>query len=76
MNHRPHQGNVRRDVRIFILFDAGESSHKQIASQVTCEGMHCTTQTVRDALKRRERYRMFYDKQISRFLPVSHTVQE
>lgn len=68
---RPHQGNVRRDIKIFILFDSGQFSQKQIASLVATEGFHCTKHTVYDALKRRERYALFYEQQISDFLRFS-----
>lgn len=73
---RPHQGNVTRDIKIFILWDTGEHSQKEIASLITMQGYRCSSQTVRDALKRRERYAMFYVSQISRFLPNSHTTEK
>ena len=73
---RPHQGNVRRDLKIFVLHDSGLYSQKQIASLIVCEGFSCSSQTVRDALKRRGRYQMFYNEQFSRFLTDSHTVKK
>jgi hypothetical protein len=73
---RPHQGNVKRDLKIFDLFDSGEYSQKQIATLVEMQGFRCSKQTVRDALKRRDRYQMFYARLISRFFPLSHTVKD
>lgn len=71
MNQRPHQGNVRRDMTIFALYDSGLYSYKEIASRVTCEGFHCTHRTVYDALKRRIRYQKFYVEISSAFLGFS-----
>lgn len=67
---RPHQGNVTRDIKIFILWDTGEHSHKEIASLITMQGYRCSSQTVRDALKRRKRYAMFYQQAAAYFSGV------
>ena len=64
---RPHQGNIKRDVKIFVLYDSGEHSPKEIAALITMQGYHCTTKIVRHALKRRERYPGFYVETLRHF---------
>ena len=60
MKGRPHIGNTKRNLRIFQLYDTGEYSLKEIASQITANGWHCTVDVVEYALKQRSYYQKHY----------------
>jgi hypothetical protein len=63
MKHRPHQGKLRRNFHIFRLYDSGEYSPQEIASQITAMGYRCTRGVVRYVLRSRQHYREFYAEQ-------------
>lgn len=64
----PHVGNLKRNAKIFELYDSGNASLKEIATQITCMGWHCTVEIVRYAI----RQRLFYEKHFQRFPTVSN----
>jgi hypothetical protein len=71
MKHRPHQGKLRRNFHIFRLYDSGEYSPQEIASQITASGWHCTPPIVSRVIKDRLWHEQFHAKHFRKDLQVN-----
>ena len=60
MKYGPHIGNTKRNIKIFALYDTGEYSLKEIATQITLTGRHCTEKIVSHVIRERAIYQKFY----------------
>lgn len=63
---KPHIGNLRRDFRIFVLYDSGQYAPKQIARM-----MEIGRSLVYEAIRRREKYRKFYEEHFHEFTRIN-----